>query len=263
MQRPVKVGEKFQTTVAAKDVQEMSVTANGNPVKSEKKDLSVGFNGKVEILETDAKGRAVKISVTVEKLLKNEAGVSSELAPKGAVILASLDGRKQVYQIDGMPARADIAKALDLAFTLKHSGVTDDDIFGTSEKKKVGESWSMNSALAKTDLAESSGLKVEDLSGKVTFDGIVHRADGEALKLSAAMVMKALPPLPPNFVVDQSTGEVRMEGEFPVDVTVQRPSESMRIKMTIAAHGETPNGDKIRLSVRTEKTRQEKRMLVK
>ena len=263
MHRPVKVGEKFRITVAAKELRETSVTANGNPVRSEKEDRSVKFNGVVEILEVEAKGRPVKISATVEKLVKNEAGASSEVAPKDAVIVVSLDGRKQVYQINGMPAGADIGKALDIVFSLSKSGVTDDDVFGTNEKKKSGESWSINSALAKKDFAESFGLHVEDLTGKVTFDGVVNRAGGEALKLSVGMTLKAIPPMPPNFVVDQASAEARLEGEFPVDVTRQRPTESMSMKMNITAHGETPNGDKIVLTMSTEKLSQEKRLPLK
>ena len=139
------------------------------------------------------------------------------------------------------------------------SGVTDDDVFGTGEKKREGESWSINAALAKKDFAESYDLRVEDLSGKVTCDGVVHRADGDALKLSAVMSIKAIPPMPPNFVVDQSATEVRLDGEFPLDFTRQRPTENMTLKMTVTAHGETPDGDKIALTTHMETSKQEKR----
>lgn len=263
MHRPTKAGERFQTTVAAKELLETSVTANDEPAQSKKQDRSVAFDGVVEILEVDAKGRPVKISATVEKLWKNEAGTGSEVLPKGAVIVVSLDGRKQDYQINGMPADADIAKALDLTFSLSKSAVTDDDVFGTGEKKKAGESWGINTALAKKDFAESFGLRVEDLTGTVTLDGVVSRTDGDALKLSTVIALKAIPPMPPNFVVDQSAAEARLDGEFPVDLTRQRPNESMSLKMTITAHGETQNGDKIALTTHVEKTTQEKRMPLK
>jgi hypothetical protein len=259
MHRPMKVGEKFRTTVNTKELHETSVTANGNPVKSEKEEFSVEFNGVVEILEVEAKGRPIKISATVEKLVKNDAGADGEVVPKGAVIVVSVDGRKQVYQINGMPAVADVAKVLDLTFSLSKSVATDDDVFGTHEKKKAGESWSINAALAKKDFAESFGLRVEDLAGKTTFDGVVKRADGDALKLSAVMAIKVIPPMPPNFAVDQSAAKAQLEGEFPVDLTRQRTAESMRLEMFVTAHGETPNGDKIAMTLHMDKTTQEKR----
>jgi hypothetical protein len=263
MHRPSKVGDKFQTTVAAKEIQETTIAANNNPVESKKEDRSVAFSGVVEVLAVDAKGMPVKISATVEKLMKNEAGASSEVVPKGDVIVASLDGRKQVYQINGTPAGADVAKALDLTFSLSTSGVTDDEVFGTNEKKKAGESWGINAELAKKDFAESFGLNVEKMAGKVTFIGVANRADGDVLKLGVVMTIKAMPPMPPNFVVDQSSAEARMEGEFPVDATRPRPNESMSLKMNVTAHGQTPNGDKVALALHMEKSMQEKRTPLK
>ena len=97
----------------------------------------------------------------------------------------------------------------------------------------------------------------------MTFDGVVHRADGDALKLSVVTIIKAIPPMPPNFVVDQSAAEAQLDGEFPVDFTRQRPTENMSLKMTVTAHGETPNGDKIAMTLHMEKSTQEKRTPLK
>lgn len=263
LRRANKPGDRIQTTIAAREIKEMSATANGQPFQSEKQDSTVEFDGVVEILKVEAKGRATKVSATVDRLVKKGTGGSSVIAPKGATIIASVNGLKQAYLINGSPAGAEATKALDLVFALSRGGPTDDEIFGTKEKKKVGESWNINAALAKKGLVETLRLPVKALSGKVTLKGIVNRAGGEALKISADMVIQAVPPLPANLVMDKSTAEARLEGEFPVDFAHQLPDERMNMKFTFAAHGEKPDGGKVLMTIRLENTTQAKRTLLK
>lgn len=259
MHRPAKAGDKVRTTVATKEIQEISLSSNGALLKSEKKEMLVGFEGVVEVLEVEANGKPVKISATVEKIMKSDGRDSSEVAPKGAVIVVSLEGRKQIYQINGKPAGADVVKALDLVFSISKTGVTDDDVFGTKEKKKTGESWNINAAVAKKDLEESFGLRVEDLHGKVTLDEVLKRPEGETLLLSAKMTINAIPPMPPDFAVDQSTAEAEFGGEFPVNVASHRPAENMSMKMDVVAHGKTRNGEKISLKMHMQSEKKVKR----
>ncbi|MEO6785150.1 MAG: hypothetical protein ABI318_03365, partial [Chthoniobacteraceae bacterium] len=68
---------------------------------------------------------------------------------------------------------------------------------------------------------------------------------------------------PPNFVIDESAAEMRLEGEFPRDFTHHLPDEQTSMKFAAVAHRETPDGDKIVLTMRMESTSQEKRILLK
>ena len=58
---------------------------------------------------------------------------------------------KTLFEIEGAPASGKVSKALDLVVNITSGGPTDDDIFGTTERKKAGDSWPINKAVAITD----------------------------------------------------------------------------------------------------------------
>lgn len=241
--RPQKVGDTCKTTVDGKQSQATDVTVNGAPQKSENKAMEVQFEGTEKVVEVGANGNATKETVTVDKFSATPAGgAASDLLPKGTVVNASVEGKKQVYEVDGKPVSPDVAQALDMAISLEKGNATDDEIFGTTEKKKKGDTWDINVEKAKADFQKQTEMEISDMTGKVTLVDVT----GDTMTFSAKITGTVKPPLPPVFTIDQAATEATINGTLPVDVTKNLPAqETQALSVNFAAHADAPSGEKI------------------
>ncbi len=245
LHRPVKVGDKFQVEGTGAKKEAMSVIADDQAVKNEDMNFTAAYQAEETVLEVGAKGQPTKISIKVGKLTRTEGGRTEEVAAKGAVIVASKVEKKTVYEVEGRPADAKTGKVLDIFISMGAAGATDDEIFGTKERKKVGETWGIDAKLAATDFAAEVGGRAEKLAGTAKLDGVDRDATGDVEKVSAQMSGKLIPPLPPNIIVDGAAFEAAFSGEFPVNPDVPRRAESSKMLMDFSAHADGPKGQKM------------------
>ena len=260
LDRPDKVGDQYQLDATAGQVQDLSVTANGNPVKNDKKDITGHCTGVLKILEVDDKQRQTKTTLTIDKFTKTEGGVDSELLPQGTVVTSSVVNKKEVHEINGQPASPEVSQLLTMIVDLSKGEKGDDAIMGTKERKKKGDSWDINAELAKQDFAESTGGgKMDDLVGKTTLDDV----EGDSLKISAHVVASLQPPLPPSFTLDSSSLDASFGGLFPIDTTKYIPEQSLKIAFSFSAHGDAPSGEKIVMSIKANMSVVRKRTALK
>jgi hypothetical protein len=180
------------------------------------------------------------------------------LVPKGSVITASWDGREQAFEMAGGALEPDTEESLKLLDLLTDDpdGPTDDEVFGTKERKKVGDRWEGNSELMAKDLARL-GLtaKKEDLKSSVTLEKVVTLGKTECLQLSGLITCdKFAPPLPPEFSVDKSMLKMNFAGKIPTAASLVLPAEdSADMTITLTARGKPdPNAEEVVLQITNE-----------
>jgi hypothetical protein len=163
-------GDKYSISTTGSRLQQYSITKDGRAGQNQIAGYEVAFAGRVEVIEVDQKGEAIRNFFTVDKFTRTEQGITTELLKPGTVIIedSRLDKRSRISLKDGVIDDIGREAFETVAPPHRPGAPTDDEIFGTPESKAIGESWAINTALASEDL-KGSGVSVrpEQLSGRV------------------------------------------------------------------------------------------------
>ena len=250
MHQPLKVGQRFKCTVVASESTENTLTSGERVLKKDKEERSVEMESEATVLAVDAKGRPTKESHTIVKLLQ---GAKKEpVLAAGTKVVASRPGKKTEFEIGGAPAPDAVAKALDLAVEISSGGPTDDEIFGTTERKKVGDRWPLNEALALKDANEElgdAGLSVASVQGATTLQKVTKSDGVDVLHLAGNMIAKMSPAAKGPFTAADATMNATFTGAIPVDLTKTVREEGATMTMVIKASGKpNPEGPTVQMS---------------
>lgn len=253
--RPLKVGTKYAMTADGALVREISVTRAGATQKQPEDGFGVHLEGTVEVLALDEIGEEAKLAVTVDKCTRVTSEGESELVPKGKVLIAEGKGKDTKFSLqDGGELPKDATDALELVISLDtNDKLTDDDLLGTKEKKKVGQSWPVTPEnIAKDSERVGVIVKPEDVEGSFRLDGLERKDGVECLKLSGNLKVKNLRTkaddneddgLPEGFVVTGGSMEAKYAGLFPVDSSIGSLAESASMTFVSHVEGKAGGGD--------------------
>ncbi len=268
MTRPAKVGQKYRLVASGSLSEQMTMSAEGQVLKSNKLLLTAELEGVVTVLQVDKLKRETKVRLLVSKCLMSMNGKSNKKGalPKGTQVVAQLRDGEEEFLVEGKAVPKDTAKMLGLFISFSTEQVTDDDVFGTKERKKVGDSWAVNSILAAKDLA-ADGIKVdaENIKGSTTIKKVVVVDGTKCLLLSAKMTIdKLVVPVPPGMTVQKASVSAALSGEFPVDTSIRLLSEKKKRTMEILAKGKLdPDGPEVTLSIKMAQSDQVKQSPLK
>ena len=241
--RPVKPGDQCKFSVVGKNFQEMQADADGQILMHSRDDFSVEYAGVRKVLEVEPAGRPTKVSDSIEKLVLIRRGARAELAKRGSVLVASIQGKKKTFQIDGQAVDTESAKALDLVVDVSQGGPTDDDIFGTKSRKRPGDTWDMNGVLAARDLARRDNVEAGNLSGKTTFESVQQYGNGEVLNVKWQVAGDARPVDLPALVTSlHGPFKATLMAKYPVDVSLSCPEGSLEMSFLLEGSGLTRAG---------------------
>ncbi|MGA2152676.1 MAG: hypothetical protein ABSG48_11075, partial [Geobacteraceae bacterium] len=160
--RDAEAGEKYELTVSGSISKQMTMSSQGQVLQKNASSFTANLEGTVTVLEIDEMKREKKLSLLVSRCLVSSNGSTKEreALPKDTQVVAQIrDGQKE-FLIDGNVVSRDIAEMLGILISLPISQATDDDIFGTKEHRKVGDSWPVNGVKGAADLS-SKGIKVD------------------------------------------------------------------------------------------------------
>ncbi|NOY75526.1 MAG: hypothetical protein GXP32_07010 [Kiritimatiellaeota bacterium] len=251
-----KVGDRSEFTQTAEVEESMSITMGGNPIKQDEKSYTAKFAGISKVLKIDKLDRGIEYEIIADTLEKRLKGATKSVAilPKGAKIHVAKKGKKQIYLVDGRPASKDVASLLGIFISLPNSKVTDDDIFGTKERKKVGDTWEINSDLAKKDFSRR-GMKIENLTGKTKLEKMFIVNGVKYLVVAANMKTgKFTMPLPPFLKTTRSVISADFSGEVPAipDTTTTKLKSATNMTISFAAEGKPkPEAPIMRMTVKS------------
>jgi len=228
-ERPAKVGEKYSLSASGGMSIKSTVVEDQQVVESETVGYQVQFAAIVEVLEVDAKGREVKHAFTVEKFTKIEGSGLTELVPPGSVIIAD-SNRETPYSLQDGLLSEQAQEALDVVIGVVEPGdPSDDEFFGTTETKQVGESWAVNHTLiAKVLQLGGVSVKPENISGVAKIAGLEEIGGIEYLDIRAAIEAE----FPDNTILRFGIQEY-----FPVDSSIPIQATSMTMNLQLVSEG--------------------------
>jgi hypothetical protein len=234
--RPEKAGNEFH--MAAVSHQSITTTLKGgsDPADQEVDESTVELDAAVKVLEVDKNGTPSKLTLTVEKGTgKKGAAPAATLLSEGTVVTAGLRDGKPVFEVGGRPVRPDVADALGLVVLLGDGQATDDDAFGTTHRKKVGDEWPIDAAVAAKIAAKSNVIIAkENIKGAVRLAKVEKVGETDCLHIQAqAVATQFTPPLPAGVTFDQGTFEARLAGKYPVGASARPLERSTEITMKV------------------------------
>jgi hypothetical protein len=188
----------------------------------------------------------------VDKFTIKREGKESELLPTGTKISAKSGEEGTVFESDGKPLDAKVSEALSLVITLDGGSQkpTDDDMYGSVTRRKVGERWSVHKGALITSLhAEGMDVRAEDVAGTMTLAQVLEQKEGKPMALTMKLRLQNLK-MPSNEGLDVKEASSVVEGlmEAPTDVTKGPLKESQRAVRTIHATKMSKEGKEIAIS---------------
>lgn len=170
--RPVAAGQK-QLAVGSLESDDQESGGPRGDEQSRRSVATIRYVVATEILEVSPKGNARRVALTVRRLTKQSAGVTVELAKPGESFTARLRGRERLVEAQGAPVAPDLAEALAAAVPLRaDEDPTDDDLFGSAERRHPGESWPVRADLFATAGAQRVAFDPKEVSGTATLAGL-------------------------------------------------------------------------------------------
>jgi hypothetical protein len=135
------------------------------------------------------------------------------------VVAAAFKNDKATFTVLGKPIDPEAVLLLGQAVPLANGRPTEDDFYGTRERVKVGDHWSVNTDLATADLAKTSpGLRKEDVSGTVTLTSAGKSGDTDVMDVTAEITLKNIkPPAQQGVTIDKASFQQKFTGKYPLD----------------------------------------------
>jgi len=211
----------------------------GDMEDTEEKKWSAKLKGIVTVLKVNKVG-----SVSQMKLMVDSFTITEGKFTEGAVIIGEEKDDKNQFELWdeesklGVPLQDGIAvDALKLLFTLDDAEdkETEDDVFGTKDKKKVGDSWKIN-AKALAESADNDKVKIDpkNVTGKISLAGVIKAGGHECLELKGNFTVKGLKP-PADFLrnlrVINSEMTGRVHSKIPVDASLPEVENNVVVTM--------------------------------
>jgi hypothetical protein len=246
LNRPAAAGEKRLAVGWLSSDDRLSGTRDGQP-SDQRQTSTIRYVVATEIQEVGSKGNALRATLTVRRLVKESGGVSLELAKPGAVITARLAGRERLFELLGARLAPDLQQALAAAVPLRADDEpTDDDRFGTEQRRRVGESWTANAALIASSGPASVTFDPRNVTGTVTLASI-KPVNGQPCmevrwKLEARHGSWKPGSLPPGFAATNSSMSVTGSLLVPVDTALPPAGRDTSITGVADVSGESVGG---------------------
>ena len=273
--RKIEVGTKYALTADGALLRQVSLSAGGETKQQPDDGFGIHLEGTVEVLALDSIGEEAKVACTVEKCTRITSKGETDIVPKGQVIIAEGKGKDTVFSLkDGGELPKEATEALDLAISLDSGDeYTDDEMFGTKERQKVGGSWPVErEKVAKDAKRVGVVVKPEDVEGSFKLDGLEKVGEVECLKISGGLKMKKLSRkddeddgLPEGFSVESGSMDAKYGGLFPVDPALGSLSESasMTFVTKVRGKGGADNRQEVTVESKVQRAAEMRRRFLK
>ena len=174
LHRPAKVGDKFRLDITARRGKPETAQFFADPLEVPIPELKVQLSADVEVLGTDSVGSITNAAFQFNTFLVSRGGIDqpdSQLPP----VTARLRDGKVVLEKNGIPdnfVEPSIQEALSLAIDIiKTTDATPDQLYGTTNPQKIGDSWPINTQLLARELKKLGTFPENAVTGTATVKG--------------------------------------------------------------------------------------------
>ena len=240
LSRPSKAGDKVHVVVDQTEEKGTRVTAGGKVLDDKNEKHVYHLDEVMSVVAVNEAGRITKTHDDVADLV-----IDGRSLGKAALDITRAPKEKDaVILVNGKPAAKPIRDALTDVLKLSVGGVSDDDIFGTKTPQAVGAHWTPNTALAREDLKNDSGLDAQNMTGDIWLEGTTRVGALDCLDVRAKMGLDdiAMGALPPGQKLESGHADIEMRAALPLDGSMERASEHMGMVMTMKLDVTGPKG---------------------
>lgn len=237
LSRPMKVAQKFQYTSDATLVDSATGTVSGRVKTLTPRTVTVHLDGQSEILAVNPKGKVTKMRITVAECVARSGKERRTIVPPGRVVTAEAGKFKTKLMLDsGSLTIEDDLILRAVVYLPKLDDVTDDEIAGTSQRQKVGQTWDVHpDQIQRAWAAAGVKLKRSQISGNAKVKG-VEAIDGvQCLRVTGRIkVDHFLFPaseIPDGAKVEDASYEEKFTRLAPVDLSAPMLVESHSSKI--------------------------------
>ena len=185
LHRPMKLGDKFELSIVSTVKETTTTKSDGKQLDKEEAAYKVELTGELEVLGVDAKGRPLKLALTVSRGIVTEGDDIVPFLARNEVLTAETSEGETQYSIDGEDLQQEYAEILRTILpTIHPEDLDEDQLYGSSKPRKTGETWSVDAdAVAKQIRRELSELKQVEVTGQVKLAGLETYEGRECLLL--------------------------------------------------------------------------------
>lgn len=151
MDWPVAEGDRARVTWTLDRTEATRLTPPSGEIETGSKRTTMLLRAIEEVLEVDEQGGATSLVLHVEEMAFDETGASPvQLKNTTVRIDRAHRANEASVTVDGAPASPAVRDALDEAISFElPGGPTDDTVFGASEPRRLGASWTIDAELAR------------------------------------------------------------------------------------------------------------------
>ena len=257
------VGSRFAVSVKGRQHKKERVTMAGRVVTDTDTTVDVEVDAYAEVLAVDGKQQGTRMSYTIDRAQRTEKAQTTALLARGRVVVVEHKDGHAVFTIDGERPPRNIEEALGIVISAHEpNSATDDEIFGTKDRKRVGDEWGINTEAAAKDFT-SRGVKIEpqNITGATKLVAAKTHEGVKVVELTGKLRIANMSlPLPAGAQVERSQVEALFWGLFPQDPkATRRVAESMLLKTGFAVRMKKPDtGEEVVVEALVEQGHQAK-----
>jgi len=191
LHRAVSTGAKYRIVASGQSFERIGLFAGGKQFDQKQEEISFDLDAIATALAVDQRGRPTQYTLTIEKFVVSPDGGNKVTLERGTVITGRLAGQRFVLTTGGTPLNALAAKAIGWVLPAPTTQGTDDDVFGTRDRKKVGDTWPINADAAARYLGEmlKASISGSNIKGETTLARAGTGAAGEVMMINGTFSM--------------------------------------------------------------------------
>ena len=250
--RPQAAGLKYHLSASGRSSRTQVIKSGDKTLQNESVKFAVECDCAVTVLAVDDKGKPSKLSLQIEKLTRTDDAGAKELVSKGSVVTVSMKDEVEVSEMDGHRLPLPAQEAITVILPLDPNGPTDDELFGTAQRKKPGDHWDVNTDLmAKDLLRRRATANTADLSGTVTLEKVVRVGNTECLQISGSMdCSRYIPIVPSEVKVEKGFLKIGFSEKLPVAASMPALEVSQTANVGYTMKGRPdPTGEEVTIDV--------------
>jgi len=230
--RTFKVGQVFTVTTAdAARASQKTETPDGQTMSASNFRRTV-LEAEVRIEKVDTKNLPVLAAITLKRLTVQSVAAGQEqresdpkeILPAGTAISATyLDGVPTFSLAGAKPIPPDALAALRREF---HPTQLTDDVFGTPDKKKIGDTWPVDTKAMKADMTDPQAVDPRVFTGDVTLKAQRNVTGVNCLQFEAVLHSNTIPFL--QVTPTEASITVTYATSLPVDPALPPVTNSMK-----------------------------------